>query len=49
MEIFQEELLGEAQFRFDDHTLVLCHTTALNTWDRVEESGKRTELFTKVI
>lgn len=49
MEIFQEGLLGEAQFRLDDHTLVLCHTAVLNAWDRVEESGKRTEQFTKVI
>lgn len=29
--------------------MVLCHLAALNAWDEVEGSGKRTELFTKII
>lgn len=29
--------------------MVLCHLAALNAWDKVEGSGKRTELFTKII
>lgn len=34
---------------YDDHTLALCCTAALNAWDRIEEVGKRTESFAKVI
>ena len=33
----------------DGHTLVLCHTEALNAWDGTEEVGKKIESFTKVI
>ena len=56
MEISQDQTLGEGQendlkgqFRFDDYTLVLCHVASLSAWDRVEESGERTESFTKII
>ena len=56
MEISQDQLLCDGQyadlqreFRFDDHTLALCHTAALNAYDRPKESGKKTESFTKII
>lgn len=47
--IFQDQFLGEdqygdfqGQFGFDDDTLALClYLEALNAWDKVEESGKR--------
>ena len=32
----------------DHHTLAVCHVSALNTWDRIEEVIKRTESFTKL-
>ena len=53
---YQVQLLGQGQyadlerlFRFDDHTLVVCCIAALAASDSVEESGKRTESFTKII
>ena len=56
MEISQGQLLSKGQyadlkrsFRFDDHTLALCHIAILNAWDMVEESGKRMESFIKII
>jgi hypothetical protein len=49
-------LLGEGQYaelqmqpEFDDQTLVLCSLGDLNTWDKVGESGKVSEYFTKII
>lgn len=27
----------------------LCHTAALNAWDKIQEPGKRTEPYTEVI
>lgn len=55
-EISQDQILGEGcyaevekQITFDDHTLALCCTAALNAWDKIQESGKRTEPFTKII
>ena len=55
-EILQGQILGEGQhadlqrqIKFDDHTFAQCHTAAFNAWDRTEESGKRTEQFTKII
>ena len=29
-------------------TLALCHLAALNAWNKVEESGKRSESFSKI-
>ena len=40
---------SQRQLKFDDHTLVLCHLATLNAWDKVEESGKKSESFTKII
>lgn len=49
-------MLGEGQYaelqrqlEFDDHILALHHLTALNVRDKVEQSGKRSESFTKII
>lgn len=39
----------QRQLEFDDHTLALHHLAALNARDKVEESGKRFESFTKII
>ena len=48
MEISQDQLLQEADYAnvqrqsvYDDHTLALCHTVALNAWDRT--GGKKVE------
>lgn len=55
MKIHQEQFHGEAMFAdlqreitFDNLTLALGCTEALNAWDRVEELGKRIEAFTKI-
>lgn len=53
--MFQYQILGENNYTnveriaFDDHTLALCLKSALNAWDKIEESRKRTEPFTKII
>ena len=40
----------QRQLEFDDYkTLALCHLVALNAWNKVEESGERSESFTKII
>ena len=51
-----DQLLGEGDYAdvqrqslYDDHTLDLCHTAALNAWDRIEEVGKKIESFTTAI
>ena len=55
MEISQDQILGgdfdtiERQAVYDDHTLDLCHTAALNAWKRIGEIRKKIESFTKVI
>ena len=56
MEISKDQLLGEGHYAnverqslYNGHTLSLCHTAALNAWDRIEEVGKKIESFTKVI
>ncbi|XP_052610186.1 oxidized purine nucleoside triphosphate hydrolase isoform X1 [Peromyscus californicus insignis] len=56
IQVCQDQLIGEGQYvsvqtqcSYDVQTLVLCRTAALNAWDRVEEPGKKTESFTKVI
>jgi hypothetical protein len=56
LNISQDQLLSESQYaelqkqlEFDDNTLELCHLATLNAWDKTEESGKRFELFTKII
>lgn len=40
-------LMGK-ESRFDDKTLVLCHTSAFNAWNSDEESEGRTESFIKI-
>ena len=54
--ISQEQFLGKGQYAdlqrhlgFDDHILALCHLAALIAWNRIEESEKMSELFTKII
>lgn len=56
VDISQDKFLDESQqaefqkqFEFDDHILALCCLAALNTWDKVEESGKRSESLAKII
>lgn len=39
----------QREFGFDDHTLTQCCLAALSSWDKVRESGKRSESFTKII
>lgn len=41
--------LYKSNLPYDAHTLSLCHTTALNAWDKTEEVGKKTEPLSKVI
>lgn len=55
-ELFQDQILGEDHYAdverqviFAYHTLAFFCITALNTWDKIEESGNRTEPFTKII
>ena len=40
---------SQGQSILNDFILVLCCIAALSVWDRTEESGKKTESFTKVI
>ena len=42
-------LSDKDQCEFDDYALVLGSLAALNAWDKVEESGKGFESFTKII
>ncbi|XP_052593228.1 torsin-1A-interacting protein 1 isoform X3 [Peromyscus californicus insignis] len=56
IQVCQDQLIGEGQYAsapaqclYDVQTLILCRTAALNAWDRVEEPGKKTESFTKVV
>lgn len=51
----QDQILGEDTYAdsqkydlYDDHILSLCHTAALKAWDRIQESGKRMEPYTRV-
>lgn len=39
----------EREVIFDDHTLDLGHTAALNVCSMIEESRKRTEPFSKIV
>ena len=55
-EIFQDEINGENQYAdfqrqcmLGDNNQILCHIQDLNASDRLEELGKRTESFTKII
>jgi len=50
--ISKDQLLGEVHFaeaevqaRYNGKTLTLCCLTALNTWDKVAETGKRLDPF----
>ncbi|XP_052568117.1 endogenous retrovirus group K member 10 Gag polyprotein-like [Peromyscus californicus insignis] len=55
IQVCQDQLIGgqyasaQTQCLYDVQTLILCRTAALNAWDRVEEPGKKTESFTKVV
>ena len=56
IDISQDQILGEGQysdslrqFGFDYHTFALCLLEALNAWNKVEELGNRSELFTKIL
>ena len=49
-EISQDQILGEGDYAtierqtvYDDHILNLCHTAALNGWDRTGEIVNKTE------
>lgn len=50
------QFLGEGHYtelqrqgEFGDHTLVLCHLTDSNSWDKFEDSEKLLESFTEII
>ena len=52
----QDKFLGLSQYAevqrqlsFDDHALALCILAPLNIWDKVEELGKRSETFTRIL
>ena len=54
--ISQDRLLGEGscaeiqvQIEYDDATVALCCTAAFSVWDKVEETEKRFQHFTKTI
>lgn len=38
-----------SQVTFDEHTLLLCCTAALNAWVKIQELEKRIESYTKAI
>ena len=50
-EASQKQILGEGYYKDpqdwdicnDENSLSLCHTTALNVWDRIQELRKITE------
>ncbi|KAL6085757.1 hypothetical protein STEG23_032269 [Scotinomys teguina] len=49
-EISQDQILGEGHFAnrniqatYDEHTISLCCTAALNAWEKIPEPGKQTE------
>ena len=49
-EASQKQILGEGYYKdpqdwdiYDENSLSLCHTTALNVWDRIQELRKITE------
>ena len=37
------------QVVYDEAALALCHTEALNAWDKGEETGKGLESFTPIM
>ena len=54
-ETSQDQIFGEGHYsdpqeqaHYDEHTLSLCRTAALNAWDRIQELGKRTESYIRV-
>ncbi|KAL6036463.1 hypothetical protein STEG23_034174, partial [Scotinomys teguina] len=54
-EISQDQILGEGHFAdrniqatYDEHTISLCRTAALNAWEKIPEPGKQTEVYTKI-
>ena len=34
---------------YNEHILFLCHTVALNSWNKIQKPGKRIESYTKVM
>ena len=38
----------QSQALYNEHNLSLCHTEALNAWDKIQELGRRTESYIKV-
>ncbi|XP_052576061.1 limb region 1 protein homolog isoform X1 [Peromyscus californicus insignis] len=53
--ISQDQILGEGCFAdrnvqatYDEHTISLCRTAALNAWEKIPEPGKPTEVYTKI-
>ena len=38
----------QSQANYNEHILPLCHTEGLNVWDRIQEVGKRIELYIRV-
>jgi hypothetical protein len=56
MNISQGQLLVQGQYtelqrqlKWDDHNLELCHLRVLNALDKAEESGNKSEPFTKIL
>ncbi|KAL6085349.1 hypothetical protein STEG23_022272 [Scotinomys teguina] len=54
-EISQDQILGEGHFAdrniqatYDEHTISLCRTAALNAWEKIPEPGKQTEVYIKI-
>ena len=39
----------QEQIQFDDVTIEQCHMVALRAWDKVEDPGKKSNSFTKII
>lgn len=55
LEISQDQILGKGLYSdlqdqglYDEHTLSLCSTAALNAWIRIQELGKRIESYIRV-
>ena len=51
----QDQILGEGPYAdlqdqalYDKHIVSLCHTAALNAWERIQELGKQNESYIRV-
>lgn len=54
-QVSQDQILGEGEFAdknvqasYDEHTISLCRTAALNAWEKIPEPGKPTEIYSKI-